>query len=132
VRTYRAVSSKDVLAFQYFVFSVSDGAPVWRYAAIGGREHSRGYARNRYLDQHMMSAQLEWRRHIWWRLSGQLFAGSAIVAPGWSDFQVKRQHPTFGVGASLAIPEVNSVAIRGDLAWGDEDVHGRLAIGLAF
>jgi hypothetical protein len=54
------------------------------------------------------------------------------VTPEWAKMQLRHHRPTFGAGLSLVIPQVSSIAIRGDLAVGDESLHGRIAIGLAF
>lgn len=132
LRHYRALNDRNVLAVQAFAYGVGSDAPVWRYAAVGGREHSRGFSRNRYLDRRMFAAQVEWRRPLWWRFGLQVFTGTALVADDIRKMQLKHQHPTFGVGLSLQVPEVSSVAIRGELAVGDESLHGTLAIGHAF
>lgn len=132
VRNYRSTSPRNVFALQYFLFGVNGRAPIWRYAVIGGREHTRGYSRNRYVDQKMMAVQVEWRRHLHRRLGLQVFTGSALVTPEWAKMQLRHHRPTFGAGLSLVIPQVSSIAIRGDLAVGDESLHGRIAIGLAF
>lgn len=132
VRTYLSTSPRNVFAFQWFAFGVHGTAPLWRYAAIGGREHTRGYSRNRYLDQKMTAIQGEWRRHLYRRVGLQIFAGTALVAPSWRRARIRNQHPTIGAGLSVVIPQVSSLAIRGDLAFGDESVHARLDLGLAF
>jgi hypothetical protein len=132
-RTYLSTSPKNVFALQFFAYGVNGTAPVWRYSAIGGRAHSRGYSRNRYLDQKLAAIQCEWRRHVYRQLGLQLFAGTAVVSPAWSKVQIRYQHPTVGAGVSLVIPQVSSLAIRGELAMGDDrDVHARLDLGLAF
>jgi len=131
-RAYWGVTSDDVLAFQAFFFGVQDSAPVWRLASLGGREHSRGYSRNRYLEKRMAALQVEWRRPLFWRLHMQLFTGTAVVTARWKKMQLKDQRPTFGAGLSVQVPEVSSVALRGDLATGGGSVHGTLSIGYAF
>jgi hypothetical protein len=132
VRNYQATSPHNVFAFQAFTFAVNADAPIWRYAAVGGREHTRGYSRNRYLDQRLLAGQIEWRRHLYRRLGLQVFGGSALVAPSWGKLQVRYHRPTIGAGLSIVIPQVSNTAIRGDLALGDESIHGRFALGLAF
>jgi outer membrane protein assembly factor BamA len=132
VRTYLSTSPRNVFALQAFTFDVNADAPIWRYAAIGGREHTRGYSRNRYLDQRLLAAQVEWRRHLYRRVGLQVFGGSALVSPSWGKLQVRYHRPTIGAGLSVVIPQVSNTAIRGDLAFGDESVHARLALGLAF
>jgi hypothetical protein len=131
-RSYHSLSRVDVLATQLFIFAVDSDAPVWRYSSLGGRAHTRGYSRNRYLDHRMGAVQVEWRRPFFWRFDMSLFAGTAIVGPTLSEFQWKYQRPTVGAGLYVRIPEVSNITIRGDLALGDESVHGNLAIGHAF
>jgi hypothetical protein len=132
VRSYVSLTRVDVLALQVFTFAVNKDAPVWRYSSLGGRAHTRGYSRNRYLDRRMAAAQAEWRRPFFWRFDMSVFAGTALVGPTLSKFQWKHHRPTFGAGLYVRIPEVSSITIRGDLAMGDESLHANLSIGHSF
>lgn len=132
VRNFRSITAVDVLALQFFSYGVSGDAPVWRYAALGVGEHSRGYSRNRYLDRRMAAVQAEWRRPLAWRLGMQVFAGVALVTPSWPAARIDTLRPTLGAGLSVRIPAVSDVPIRGDLAMGDGDLHAALSIGFAF
>ena len=132
IRSYLSLTRVDVLALQLFTFSVNKGAPIWRYSSLGGRAHTRGYSRNRYLDRRMAAAQAEWRRPFFWRFDMSVFAGTALVGPTWSKFQWKHHRPTVGAGLYVRIPEVSSITIRGDLAMGDESLHANLSIGHSF
>jgi len=131
-RSYQSLTKVDVLALQIFFFAVNKHAPVWRYSSLGGRAHTRGYSRNRYLDRRMGAVQAEWRRPFFWRFDLSVFGGVALVGPIWSKFEWKHRRPTVGAGLYVRIPEVSSITIRGDLAIGDESVHGNLSIGHAF
>jgi hypothetical protein len=132
VRNYRKLSDTDVLALQFFSYGVDRGAPLWRYAAVGVGVHSRGYSRNRYLDYRMAATQAEWRRPLFWRLGMQVFGGLALVTPTWPQTRIDTIRPTLGAGLSVRIPQLTDVPIRGDLAIGDENLHGDLSIGFAF
>ena len=132
VRSYLSLTRVDVLALQVFTFSENKDAPIWRYSSLGGRAHTRGYSRNRYLDRRMAAVQAEWRRPFFWRFDMSVFAGTALVGPTWSKFQWKHHRPTVGAGLYVRIPEVSSITIRGDLAMGDESLHGNLSIGHSF
>ena len=75
LRSYHDLGGENVLALQAFTFSLYGDAPIWRYAQIGGREHSRGYRRGRYTDRRLAAVQAEWRRPLVGRFDGVAFAG---------------------------------------------------------
>ena len=58
---YLPVRGKDVIALRAFTQATSDGAPVFLYSSVGGREDMRGYAYGRYTDKMAYTLQSEYR-----------------------------------------------------------------------
>lgn len=131
LRWYRAVDSRSLLAAQFFSFAVTDDAPVQRLAALGGRPHTRGYSRARYVDQVMLAGQVEFRRHLFGRWGIVLFGGAAQVASDYRNFSSTATRPTFGAGARLRVTK-RGLNVRGDAALGFEGPRFDLTFDEAF
>ena len=131
-RSYHDLGGGNVLALQAFTFALFGDPPIWRYAAVGGRAHSRGYQRGRFLERRMAAVQAEWRRPLIGRLDGVAFGGLANVAPAYNDFKLGTMRPTVGVGLRLHATEDRDLLIRADLAVGEESIEGDLSFGHAF
>lgn len=132
LRSYHDLGGGNVLALQAFTFALFGDAPIWRYAAVGGRPHSRGYQRGRFLDRRMAAVQAEWRRPLVGRLDGVVFGGLANAAPAYDDFKLGNMRPTLGGGLRLHATEDRDLLIRADLAFGEESIEGYLSFGHAF
>ena len=118
-RWYIPVRLNDVLAVQLFTYITDERPPFFRLASIGGRAHSRGYRRGRYIDEVMAAAQLEYRTPVWWRVGLVGFAGMAEVAPIVSDLRLEHTRPTVGGGARFLLGR-NWGHARFDIAYGDQ------------
>lgn len=131
-RSFHAVGRRSVLAFQFFTFANYGDAPIWRYAAVGGRAHSRGYNRGRFLDRRMSATQLEWRFPVQGRLDMALFAGVAAAADDYDEYSLETLRPTLGVGGRLHVTKDRDLMLLGDVAFGQENVEAYLSFGHAF
>ena len=132
VRSYHDLGGGNVLALQVFTYALFGDAPIWRYAAVGGRAHSRGYRRGRYLDRRMAAVQAEWRFPLVGRLDGVAFGGLANADEYYNDFKFERMRPTLGGGLRLPLNQRRDVTVRADLAFGESSMRGYLAFGHAF
>jgi hypothetical protein len=132
LRHYFPLAPRHVLAVQFFTYTARGAAPFWRYAELGGRHHSRGYRKGRYLDHALVTFQAEYRFPLWWRLSGVLYGGVANVGPRPGDLDWQYYRPTAGVGLRFMPKTSRDVKIRLDMAFGQEDVKFYFRIGEAF
>jgi len=132
LRNYFTLAPHHVLATQVFLFGVTDDPPFWRYASLGGRTHSRGYHRDRYLDKVLLAAQAEYRGPLLWRFSLSPFAGLATVRSSLSKMSLDFLRPTVGFGFNLHYRGNSAIAARLDTAFGQEGVQFELGIGNAF
>ncbi len=132
LRNYFALPWEHVLASQLFIFDVPDDAPFWRLASLGGRAHTRGYRRDRYLDHLLVAAQLEYRTGPWKRIGGTAFLGWATVAPGWSTLQAKYLRPTVGIGLNLHYGRNEAVLARFDTALGHDGAEFEFSLTESF
>ena len=132
LRNYFSVLPGHVLATQVFLYGTTDNPPFWRHASLGGRAHSRGYRRDRYLDQVLFAVQAEYRAPVVWRLSLSGFGGAAAVAPEPSKFRWEHLHPTIGFGLNAHYKKNHAVIARLDTAFGEEGIRFDLAINESF
>ncbi|MBD3220413.1 hypothetical protein GF314_04150 [bacterium] len=132
LRGYLPLANGSTLAAQLFYYGVGGEPPFWRLAAIGGRDHTRAYARDRWLDEHLLAGQVEWRWRPWRRIGVVAFAGLATVAPEPSLWRARYLRPTLGAGMRLFRDATSPVPIRLDLALGYQSVRAVLAVGEAF
>lgn len=118
-RWFIPVRHADVLAVQLFTYVTDERPPFYRLAAIGGRAHSRGYKKGRYLDEAMAAAQVEYRMPLWWRVGLAGFAGVAEVAPTMNDIRFDNYRTTLGGGLRFLLGHDWGNA-RIDAAYGNE------------
>lgn len=132
LRNYFTLKPHHVLATQVFLYGVTNDPPFWRYASLGGRVHSRGYHRDRYLDKVLAAAQAEYRAPVFWRLSISPFAGVATVGRAVDKLAVAYLRPTVGFGLNVHYRGNSAIAARLDTAFGLEGPHFELGIGNSF
>ncbi len=132
LRGYLPLGRGSTMAVQLFYYGVDGEPPFWRLAAVGGRAHTRAYARDRWLDEHLVAGQVEWRWRPWRRIGIAAFAGLATVAPQPSRWRARYLRSTLGAGLRLFRGETSPVPIRLDLALGYQSLRAVLAVGEAF
>jgi hypothetical protein len=129
LRRYDRIGS-TVVATQIFWFSVRGRPPFWRYAALGGRAHTRGYRKARYIDRDLLSGQIELRRNLWGRCGGVVFGGLAGVAPRLGSMRLDTIRPTYGVGVRYAVGTRSGLNVALDVAYGTLQDQPRLYLRL--
>ncbi|MCA9726836.1 MAG: BamA/TamA family outer membrane protein [Candidatus Eisenbacteria bacterium] len=133
VRVYFPMPGGNALANQFFYYAVRGEPPFWRYASLGGREHTRGYRKDRYLDRVLVAFQSELRFHLVSRLSGAAFAGLGDVAPSLSHLELEHMKPSVGGGLRVHLGSKDRGATgRFDVALGGTSPQLYLAFGEAF
>jgi len=91
--------NESILGFQAMVNATTGDVPFYKLSSIGGKRMLRGIAHPyRYMDKHSWFAQAEWRKHIWWRIGGVLFAGTGKVSPEFFQSPFTDLHVVGGAG----------------------------------
>ncbi len=132
LRGYLPLAGRQVLALQAFAWTARGDAPIWRFAELGGRTHSRGYRHARFIDKTLVAAQGEWRVPLRWRVSGAFFGGFAVVGPQISTLRIDQLRPTSGGGLRWKLFDDKDVVLRGDVAFGQDSVRAFLTFNEAF
>lgn len=118
VRGFTEPWAGNVLAWNLYAMLIGGTPPFYDYALLGGERVMRGYYLGRYRDRAYAAIQGEYRRKIWWRFGGVVFAGAGDVAPGLWDFQIKYIKPTYGAGLRFTFDEDEKMDLRMDVGFG--------------
>lgn len=132
LRNYWSFDPDHVLATQLFLYAARGAPPLWRFAELGGRAHTRGYRQGRFVDRVLLAAQAEYRADLWWRLGISLFGGVGDVASGLDRFQVEHLRPTLGAGLRARVAGRDDLRARLDVAFGSHSVRVQLQLDEAF
>jgi hypothetical protein len=132
VRHYTKLAFRHVLATQFFLYAARGAPPFWRLAALGGRQHTRGYRFARYLDNVLLAFQGEYRVPLWWRFGIVGFAGLGGVAAQYRGLQLQHMRPTVGGGLRIRASDRTSLQVRGDVAFGEGSLRFYFGLGDSF
>ncbi len=136
IRLYRPVGKPNrILAVQVFGQFMQGAVPFSSLALLGGEFNLRGYYLGRYRDQNLVSTQVELR----WlpfgfskRMGGNVFAGTATVAPAISAFRFDQLRVAGGFGLQYLLLPRKDVYVRGDVGFSRENTGVYVSIGEAF
>ena len=132
LRNYVTLAPGHVLATQVFVYMAKGAPPFWRYAALGGRMHSRGYRQGRYLDRVLVATQAEYRAPLWRRTGYAVFGGIAQVAPALQHLNTGDFKPTVGGEFRFQPSPKSPLKVHLSLAFGREAPRIDLAVDESF
>lgn len=132
LRHYYALAGDHVLATQFFAYAAKGRPPIWRYASLGGRNHTRGYPMNRYMDRVLVAFQAEYRMPVYWRMGLAFFGGLGDVAARGKDLRLDSMRPTLGAGLRLGTGPDDAINVSFDVAFGEMTPRLYLYIGDSF
>ena len=123
---------RHILAFQLVgTFSFQD-VPLSELSALGGKDIMRGYYEGRYLDNHLIAAQTEYRFRLYQRLGAVVFAGAGDVAHRVEDFRLSNFRPSVGAGLRFLIDRTEDLNLRFDYGVGTRTQNYYFKIAEAF
>ena len=123
---------RDVLAFQLLASFSFEDVPLSELSALGGSEIMRGYYEGRYLDNHLLAFQAEYRFRLFQRLGAVVFAGAGDVARQVGDFSFGNLRPSLGAGLRFLIDDTEDLNLRLDYGLGSRTQNYYLKVGEAF
>ena len=132
LRKFIPLAHRQTLAFQFLAsFSFQD-VPLAELSALGGDDIMRGYYAGRYLDNHLLALQAEYRFRLYERLGAVVFAGGGDVAHQVGDFSFGNIRPTVGVGLRFLIDTTEDLNLRFDYGFGRRTQNYYLQLAEAF
>ncbi|HET9597577.1 MAG TPA: BamA/TamA family outer membrane protein [Anaeromyxobacteraceae bacterium] len=124
--------ARHVLAWNTAVEAGFGDVPFEEYPDIAGNKALRGYIKGEYTDKNMLSAQVEWRWNVWWRLGLTAFGGLGTVFPSWGRLDEGTWLPSGGAGLRFTILPERGMNARLDFAWGKDGGNFYFSVGEAF
>jgi outer membrane protein assembly factor BamA len=85
---------------------------------LGDSDYLRGYYAGRFRDRQLLTAQLAYRREVWWRFGAVAFFGAGVVAPQPAAFRFRHLKPAGGLGLRFTLDRSNHANITADYAVG--------------
>ena len=118
-----------VLALQLLHQATFGEVPFAELGMLGGSMINRGYFSGAFRDQHLLSAQAEYREMLGKNLGAVAFASAGKLMAGYSELDSNDTKFALGLGLRFSLLPENRLNLRLDLAWG-EDSQG-LYFGIA-
>jgi hypothetical protein len=136
-RLYKAVNTRDVLAFQLLGQFNVGATPFNQLAMLGGETMMRGYYSGRYRDQNQIAMQAEYRflplpLNFTKRFGAALFAGTATVFDDRHEVRLKNFVWSAGGGLRFLLFPKKDIFTRLDVAFTEEGTGFYIFIGEAF
>ena len=109
----------NIIALQFLTkISGGDAVPFYKLPRLGGSKRLRGIGHaNRYIDRHVMYAQAEYRRKLFWRFSGVAFTGVGDVAERIGGFDPGGLKVVAGLGGRFQALKDEKLNARIDLGF---------------
>jgi len=124
---------EHVIANQILSINTSKKTPYHYLAEQGNAYMMRGYPTGRFIDNHLLAAQTEYRSpFIFWRVSAVTFVASAISYKSKKDILLQNIHLTGGGGIRIAVDRDERINIRADAAISNEGYEIYLKFAEAF
>lgn len=95
---YQRLWRGAVLATDLFGEFNSSGTPWCMLAELGGGYRMRGYYQGRYIDNNIITCQIEYRQRIWRRIGCAVWGGAGNVFPSFGRFRWGQTLPNYGLG----------------------------------
>jgi hypothetical protein len=118
---YWEIKPDHVLAFNSVLFMNFGDVPFLDMARVGGDDILRGYARNRFRDNHFGGIQLEYRFPVLWRFGMVVFSGVGDVFQKPSDLSFTNLKYSFGAGIRFSINQKERLNVRFDYGFGKKN-----------
>ena len=115
---YRPVHDGSVMAIDFYGQFSSNNLPWTMREELGGANRMRGYYRGRYIDNNIVSWQMELRQRIYKRIGCVAWVGGGTVFPSLGGFNVNNFLPNYGLGLRFEIKR--KVNLRIDLGFGKD------------
>lgn len=96
---YQPVFNKSVLAVRLAGCAATEDAPFYDQCSLGGTDSFRGYASTKFIDQNLLSAQIEFRAQVSDRIGLALFGGAGSVSESFGNLTQSDRNYAAGLGA---------------------------------
>ena len=130
--TYHEIADGHILATNAVAQFNFGEVPFLDLAKVGNDDILRGYARNRFRDDHFMAAQTEYRFPLYKRLGAVAFAGIGDVFSKPTDLGFELLKYSYGGGLRFTINKKERLNIRFDYGFGRDESAFYILVTEAF
>lgn len=123
-RLFKQIVKGQIIACQLYNFSTFGETPYRSLANLGGQGNLRGFYQGRYKDNSMYSAIIEYRAHVFWKISACVFGGVGDVYHQPKNVNFSKVKSSFGAGLRLTILEKENLNLRVDYGYSDSYNQG--------
>lgn len=114
---YHNLWPNAIMAYDIYAVMAGSSLPWTIRQELGeGACRMRGYYSGRYIDNNLITTQVEIRQHLGKRLGCAAWVGTGTVFPSWGQFRVKDLLPNYGLG--LRVEVKHNVNLRIDYGFG--------------
>src|SRR4030095_2417473 len=114
LRHYVAFFGDHVLAFQFYSDLNSGRPPFFKMPALGGSERMRGFFEGRYRDEDYITAQIEYRKIVWWRIGLTVFYATGEVFSDFDQLKMTGLNHSYGFGLRFVFDPKEKINLRVD------------------
>lgn len=123
---------EGVLAWRGSICATGSRTPFYDLCMYGQANDLRGYETGQYRDRALWAGQVEYRRPLFWRFGGVVFAGVGGIAPGFDHLGDSTVLPSAGLGVRFAASKRFRINLSLDVAWGKDSSGVYFHLGEAF
>lgn len=127
---YQALWKDATLAVDLYGEMHNRSTPWFMLSKLGGSYRMRGYYEGRYMDNDMITVQIELRQRIWRRIGAVAWGGAGNVFPSFGKFDLSHTLPNYGIGLRWEFK--HRVNVRVDYGFGRKTSGVVLNINEAF
>lgn len=122
---YRKIISDLVMCINTRIALSEGEVPFYKMPQLAGNEYLRGISnRYKYIDNNCAYAQIELRKHIWWRIGASAFGGLGNTFHDIDQATFNHSKWVSGIGLRFAVAEKERLNFRIDLGFGTQHDHG--------
>ncbi|MCC5920405.1 MAG: BamA/TamA family outer membrane protein [Cyclobacteriaceae bacterium] len=132
MRTFHRVVKENVFAAQFMADLNFGDTPFTNMARVGSEMLLRGYANNRFRDQHFVGAQIEYRYHLIGRLGAVTYMGMGDVFSEDRPIDLRNLKYSLGSGLRFMLNKNERLHLRIDYAIGRGDSAFYIGVKEAF
>ena len=132
VKQFNELRDKHILAFQFKSRLTFGDTPMLNMATLGGDDILRGYASNRFRDNHFFALQSEYRFPLFWRFGMVAFAGGGDVFSRPQDLSWRNMKYAGGLGFRFLVNAAERINGRIDFSYGSEGFNFYFGVSESF
>jgi len=131
-KNFFEIRPRHIIAFQVKTRMTFGQTPFLDMATLGGDDILRGYASNRFRDNHFFATQLEYRFPLFWRFGMVAFAGGGDVFYRPQDLAWRSMKYAAGIGFRFLVNTSERINGRIDFSYGAEGFNFYFGVSEAF